>query len=750
VNTAPFKPTIVLLPANKSFLDQASLDELRAAVAPRIFVFSFVLGLAISIFTRDLSDLIAPRIITLLLMVTPIAAWAIQIRNYRLGIWTLTAGYFIAILMTQVTYPSSVVLISFSFLVLLTGLCISKWAGLATAVVSTVTLGLLASQILLPAGDGLLLISLLLIWGTLLLCWSAIDPLNTLIQWSWYYFTQANEHAETARDRQAELALALQDLTEANRQLQYLNKIVRAAQREAEEASRSKMEFAANVSHELRTPLNMIIGFSETLLEAPRIYQTSLPPAQMADIAAIHRNGCHLQSLIDDVLDLSQIDMHRMALSKERTTLPTLVNEAVEAVGYLYQSKSLGLIVDLPDNLPEILCDSTRIREVLLNLLSNAGRFTERGAVTIRAQVESAQIVVSVADSGPGIPPEQLKRLFEPFQQLDNTIRRRYGGSGLGLAISRAFVEMHGGKMWVESELGVGSTFYFSLPLPYQALAPTSGEELAGRYVELRARPLHAPTLQSRPHVAVVGDNQVLQRLLVRYLSEVEIIESASLDEAVAKFADSPFQAIIANAETVEQSVAYLAQQQKLPPHVPYILTGFSAASGGAQLLNVTDYLVKPITRQKLMAALQALPQPVQTILVADDDADMRQLVDRYLSLETGKRYRLLKATNGFETLHLLRTRCPDVLLLDLAMPDLDGYGVLKEKDVDPAIRDIPVLIISAHDLLDEALTSTAIIATTKSGIPVPKVLKAIVQLSEILGLSALAGDPMQREKEHA
>jgi signal transduction histidine kinase len=659
VNTAFFKPTMLLLPSSKSFLDQASLDELRAAVAPRIFAFTFVLGLGVSIFVQDLSGLIVPRILALLLMVTPLAAWAIQMRNYRLGMWALTAGYFITILIAQLAYPTSITLIGFSFLVGLTGLCIGKWAGLTTAVTTTVAIGLLAHQNLLPSGDDLLLLVLLLIWGTLLLCWAAIDPLNTLIQWSWYYFAQANTHAEIARDRQAELALALQDLTEANRQLQYLNQIVRAAQREAEEASRSKMEFAANVSHELRTPLNMIIGFSDTLLEAPRIYQTTLPPALMADIAAIHRNGCHLQSLIDDVLDLSQIDMRRMALSKERTALHTLVNEAVEAVGFLYQSKSLGLIVDMADNLPEILCDCTRIREVLLNLLSNAGRFTERGAVTIRAQVESGQIVVSVTDSGPGIPPEQLKRLFEPFQQLDNTIRRRYGGSGLGLAISRAFVEMHGGKMWVESELDRGSIFYFALPLPDQHLPPISSAELAGRYVELRARPLHVPVHEPSVRFAVVGHNLMLQRLLVRYLSEIEIMAAATLDEAVGKYADSPFQAIITNAETVEQSVSFLAQRHKLPPHVPLILTGFSAASGGAQLLNVTDYLVKPITRQKLMAALQALPQPIQTILVADDDADMRQLFDRMLSLETSKRYRLLKATNGFETLHLLRTRRP-------------------------------------------------------------------------------------------
>jgi signal transduction histidine kinase/CheY-like chemotaxis protein len=748
------KETRPLPSPSETQFDKNALDELRAGAVVFVFGFIFLVGVGMVAVEDRLGSSAAPReldflarYLDLLLVISALTALALHSRHYRASVWVLAGGCASAILIAQLAHPDTAALTGIAFVIGLIGFFIGKRSGLAAAAGSSALLLLLAQQQLLATGSGLIAMSLLLIWGMTLLVWTAIDPLHTVVHWSWYYFAQARDHAEAARDRQAELGLAYQDLAEANRQLAYLNRLVHAAQAETEEAARAKVEFVANVSHELRTPLNMIIGFSETLLEAPRLHKMTLPPAVLADIAAIHRNGCHLQNLIDDVLDLSQIDMGRMALRKERTDLKTLVADAVEAVRYLYESKKLALTVELAAELPETLCDRTRIREVLLNLLSNAGRFTERGGVIVRAWQKENRIVVAVVDTGPGIAPAQQRRIFEPFQQLDDSIRRRFGGSGLGLVISRAFVEMHGGRMWLESEIDQGSTFFFDLPLPYRLSAPGHPTASAWRYVELRDRPPRAPMIEFRPRFVVLGENQMLQRLLVRYLSAVDVMAAPSLAAAVTLYEDQPYQAIVANAETPEQVADFLAQRDTLPPHVPLLLSMISANKGHAQLLGVTDYLVKPITRQRLMAALAALPQPVHSVLVADDDTDVPQLFDRMLALDSSRTYRLLQAINGYETLHLLRTRRPDVLLLDLAMPGLDGYQVLKEKNADPAIRAIPVLVISARDLWEEPLTSTAIIATRREGISVPEVINSVAELSEVMGLLSLTGDRVQPEK---
>lgn len=734
----------------QSSFDQMLLDDFRAGAIRTIFVFVFLLGLVMA-FLSGFENPIAPREVTtglawrtlaLLVMVTPITAWIVQSYHYRASVWVFTLGCAIVILIAQRSYPANYIITGLAFLVALTGLFLDKWASVVTALGSTaIWWWLTASPTSIASVQASSLFVLLFIWSMVLLSWSATKPLYTVVQWSWFYYTQALANAEAARDRQAELALALNDLEEAHRQLVFLNRMVHASQLEAEEAGRAKIEFVANVSHELRTPLNMIIGFSETLLDAPRIYRVNLPPALMADIAAIHRNGYHLQNLIDDVLDLSQIDMRRMALNKERTSIVPLIREAIEAIRYLYESKQLTLTVELAEELPEVLCDRTRMREVLLNLLSNAGRFTDQGGTVVRAWRTDHRLVVSVTDTGPGITPEQQKRLFEPFQQLDAGIRHRFGGSGLGLTISRAFVEMHGGRMWVESEVDHGSTFFFDLPIPIVLSLNDPSVRRGWSYQEPRDRPPRAPVAELRPRFAVIGEGNMLPRLLARYMPEVEILSIPTLEEAIATYASRPFQTLIANIESPEQMASYAAQRHLLPPHVPLLLSGFSTTANNALLLGVTDYLVKPIIRKKLTEVLQAITPPVHTILIADDDPDVFQLYFRMLSADESHNYRLLHAGDGEETLYLLRTRHPDVLLLDLAMPRMDGYQVLAAKEADPAIGEIPVIVVSAIDMIAEPLTSALVVAVRREGVSAPELLSSWASLSEILGLRSLPSE---------
>ena len=287
----------------------------------------------------------------------------------------------------------------------------------------------------------------------------------TLAEWSLFNFNLARKNLDEAREQRLELKETQEDLVKANQELARLANRLKVLQRIAEEARQAKAEFVANVSHELRTPLNMIIGFTEVISKSPHVYGSRLPTSLMTDIAAIQRNSQHLLNLVNDVLDLSQVEAGRMALSREWASIGEIVAEATSVVKGLFESKKLYLESCLPPNLPAIYCDRTRIRQVIINILSNAGRFTEIGGVKVEAGLENDTVVLNVTDTGPGIKKEDQARLFEPFQQLDGSIRRQYGGSGLGLAISKQFVEMHGGTMWLESTPGTGTTLASACPL---------------------------------------------------------------------------------------------------------------------------------------------------------------------------------------------------------------------------------------------------------------------------------------------
>ncbi|MBE2236494.1 MAG: hybrid sensor histidine kinase/response regulator [Caldilineaceae bacterium] len=724
------------------------VNALRIPQVRWIFFAALLIGVVQALFATVVPEQVTPltimsNYVDVLLVATALAALALHNVHYRLSIWTFTIGCHGIVLLAHLGWPMSSGIMLVALLIGVVCWFIGGPSGLLFAILDSALALLLVQWQLLLAVDYLTL--LLLIWGTILLYWTAVEPTNVLVAWSQDYYVRARNKAEEAISSKAELALALDDLAEANRQLVYLNRMVRAAQGESEKASRARIEFVANVSHELRTPLNMIIGFSEVLLEAPRLYGTDLPRTLIADIAAIHRNGQHLQKLIDDVLDLSQIDMRRMALSKERTDLATLIHEAMEAVRYLFESKGLELNTNIPLDLPHIVCDRTRIREVLLNLLSNAGRFTEHGGTTVSVQVNEERVTIAVSDTGPGIARDQLGQIFEPFQQLDGIIRSHFRGSGLGLAISRAFIEMHGGRMWIESEIGQGSVLSFDLPRPPSEIPQHVTAGLAGRYVELRARPPRAPAVEHRPRLAVLGNDLLLQRLFARYLPQADVVLSDTLPQMVDVHENYPYQAVIANAADPEQIRLLLEQRHLLPSYVPLLITLF-ADPAGIQLLGVSDYLVKPLSRQRLLAALNELPQPVQHILVADDDPDIHHLLNRMLAFDAATGYQLLQASNGQEALHIMRLRQPDVVLLDLGMPLLDGYQVLEEKNQDLTIRNIPVFVFSARDISEEPLTSLAIVATKKDGLTVPEVLDSVMELNRILGLLPITDGPMRQE----
>jgi len=568
--------------------------------------------------------------------------------------------------------------------------------------------------------------------------WSLARSFLIATRWSLYSYTKARQQIEEAREHRLELMQVQEDLIHANRELARMTRRLHTLTQIAEEARQAKETFVANVSHELRTPLNMIIGFSEMITQAPQVYGVRLPPALLADITAIQRNSQHLAKLVNDVLDLSQVDAGRMILTKEWTEIDKIVSEAIAAVRVLFESRGLYLRAEVPSGLPMVFCDRTRIREVLLNLLSNAGRFTEAGGVEIRLQHQGDNIVVSVADTGPGIAPEDQKRLFEPFQQLDTSIRRRHGGTGLGLSISKRFVEMHGGRMWVESTTGVGTTFFFSLPIGISApvLARDGGD--ARRWFNPyqpytpRMRRFRAPAPDLVPRVMVIERGSALRNILGRYIDmgHLEVLADESITNGLRRLDSTPADVVLLNVSP-EQSVSLCADlAERLPHHTPAVLCWMPDSQAAADSLGVVRYLVKPVSRETLLDAVADLGDSVRSVLLVDDDAEALQLFSRMLA-SASRPYNVLLAKGGQRALDLLRRRRPDVLLLDLVMPGVDGFRVLQAKREDPAIRDIPVIILSSRDPVGAPIMSNAMIVTRGGGISSNDFITVVRTLAE-------------------
>lgn len=632
--------------------------------------------------------------------------------------------------------------------VLLAGLVISMRVSLLTALL--LTLVLYARSPLLPAlGIAERTATLIAIWGAAGLQWLVLHHLSWTVHWAWSGYHENRAALERARDLQVQLFETMEDLSGANAQLTRLNQLANNLRQVAEDERQAKQQFVANVSHELRTPLNMIIGFCEMITQSPRMYGEDVPPKLLADLTVVLRNGQHLSELINDVLDLSQVDAGMMALSKERCSLRDIVNSAVLAVQPLFRSKQLSLEVEMPSDLPMLYCDRTRIREVVLNVLSNAGRYTEEGGCRISVRRQGGDLAISVSDTGPGIAPEAQKRIFRPFEQIDGTLRRRYGGTGLGLSISKSFVELHGGRMSLASAPGRGTTIHIVLPIE----TPTAVDPGALRWFnphrpyEERTRPTRFRPEAVRARLVVVEQGEAMGRLLDRYVDQVEVVTARSLAEAREEVMQNPALAILINDLDVGSALKNLGSDAPLPPGIPIMVCGIPATEDAASLPGVSAYLLKPVSRARMLQALDALPGPIESLLLIDDEPDALHLFRRMLS-SAERGYRVMRASSGVRGLQILANQHPDVVLLDLAMPDMDGYGFLQAKNEDPALRDIPVILVSARDPLGHPLVSNALAVTSDRGLSVRRLLAAIGALTEVLSPTA-AREPGQIAAPH-
>lgn len=703
--------------------DASDLWALRAETLNLIGVSLVVLAMAIlGIAAVDP----ATRRETIWLIVLPLFAGVGAVRLQRLGLGPaailLISTLALAIVAAALVYPDSQMLYAFPLLVIIGCVLIGDLSAFAIAalisVVVTVlvrnwdTITLLGLHAPGPVGTpppvGTVLF---LVWCTSLLSWLASRPIRTAIDWAWRSYLMALRRTEELRDRQAELGRLAKSLNEACIRLELMNGELDRARRSAEEARQLKAEFAATISHELRTPLNLIIGFTEMMMASPRAYAgQSLPEHFREDLEAVHRNACHISRLINDVLDLSQIEAQRMALERSNVTLRQIVDDAVATVASLLDRLGLTITVEVPEDLPPLYVDARRVGQILINLLNNAARYTDRGGVTVRATCGEHDVVVAVADTGAGIAPEDLPYVFHEFHQVGRPDRRR-GGSGLGLAVCKRFAEMHGGWMWAESELGHGSTFYFSLPLSENVLTTPLDRVPATR--------------SSGERTVVVLDREPdTARVFQRYLDGYHVAHAANVRQLRKLAALRPVHALV----VTDAAVADWREVQNGDPrlrNLPVYTCSLSTARLLATELGVAEYLTKPVSLEHLATALRRHGRGARDILIVEDDPEMARLLTEMVG-SISRRSRILHAGDGMEALKALRAKRPDLVLLDLLMPQRSGYEIVREMKEDATLRDVPIIVISAKGARDETVRASTLGLSRADGLTVGELMKCL------------------------
>ncbi|MCL6429283.1 MAG: hybrid sensor histidine kinase/response regulator, partial [Anaerolineae bacterium] len=513
------------------------------------------------------------------------------------------------------------------------------------------------------------------------------------LTWVWDAYQRALKNEMLARERQGRLSQTLKALDEAQYRLERNNYLLALARDEAEEARQAKQQFIQTISHELRTPLNLIIGFSEIMANDPETYGDMAWPANLrSDVEQIYRSSRHLASLIDDVLDLSAVEARRMRLSVQQADIRQVIEEAVSVVHGLFERKGLYLKIDIAHDVPELVLDPLRIRQVLLNLLSNASRHTDAGGVSITVRRASGYVEVSVADTGSGIAPEDRHKVFEEFGRLDGP-GKRGEGTGLGLALSKRFVELHGGTMDFESTPGKGTRFYFSLPVPSRdALVPQP---------QLLRTPGRAapPGTRNLPLLLVTGVDS-LQMAALRRLEGFAVME-VSRPEDLARLVEQYGPAgLVINSGDDNSSALIQTWSSHAPSDLPIITLALQDSFSRPQPLHVHEFLLKPVTRERLLEAIGRLRATVETVLIVDDDLQVAELLSRMLE-SAGRGWRTVKCFCGQEALNRMFREPPDLVLLDLALPDLDGQTVLQTMRNSRLLASTPVIVVTGRDHLD-------------------------------------------------
>ena len=515
---------------------------------------------------------------------------------------------------------------------------------------------------------------------------------------------------QTIQQRNAELVVARKNAEDARESLRQINEGLeqkvteRTAELEravvaAKEANQAKSAFLAKMSHELRTPMNAIIGYSEML------HEDALDKGEKdvaEDLQKIMSAAHHLLGLINDVLDLSKIEAGKMQLYLETFDLQTVVHEVSSTIAPLVEKRNNELIVNCTPLIGSMYGDATKIRQALLNLLSNASKFTENGRIELKIDREirdqQAWVVMHVIDTGIGMSEEQLGRLFKAFTQADASTSSKYGGTGLGLAISKQFAQMMGGDISVKSTAGAGSTFTMRVPARVKpARSPYA-------ITDKESQPGPAP----KGRVLVIDDDEAVHVVLTNMLTREGYSTRTAHDGKEGLRIAREYHPDIVILDILMPGMdgwSVLSQLKAMPgfADIPIILLTMLENKEMGFALGAADYLTKPIDAQKLLPVLERHRSPKQagTVLVVEDDPPSRELLVRMLEKEN---IVVKEATNGKEALDIIQGGVlPDMIILDLVMAEMDGFEFLRQIHPHPEWSKIPVVVVSSLDLNSEA-----------------------------------------------
>jgi adenylate cyclase len=488
------------------------------------------------------------------------------------------------------------------------------------------------------------------------------------------------------------------DITELkDRELQLGELVDRLAEARdaATEATVAKSRFLANMSHELRTPMNAVIGITEMLMEEA---EDSSNRQALEPLERILRAGKHLLQLINEILDLSKIEAGKLELNYEPIAVAALVDDVVGEAQSLAAKNSNKLVVECASDIGTIRSDPMRLRQIMLNLLSNACKFTDHGSVTLavdrRGESGDDWISIRVADTGIGMTNEQLGKLFQEFSQADSSTTRKYGGTGLGLAISDRLCRMMGGAIDVKSEPGRGTTFSVRLPADRPGIPDTAA----------MATVPEAPSGRARTNrVLVIDDDATVRNLMRRFLSRegFDVVTAGGGQEGL-EFARELHPSVITldvfMSDMDGWSVLQAIKQDPELNRIPVIMMTIADEKQKGFMLGASGYLTKPVDRAQLAQLLDRFKMPVATprALVVEDDPSSREMMRRLL---IGEGWEVSMSTNGREALERLSAEHPNLILLDLMMPEMDGFEFLVEFRKNPKFAATPVIVVTGADL---------------------------------------------------
>ncbi|MBE9563020.1 MAG: response regulator, partial [Proteobacteria bacterium] len=471
-----------------------------------------------------------------------------------------------------------------------------------------------------------------------------------------------------------------------------------SAKNKAEKSNLAKSQFLANMSHELRTPMNTIVGYTEMLEEEIRECKK---PSLLQDVKNVHAAAKHLLNLIDGILDISKIEAGKMQLYAERFDLRTMLKNTISTLHPLIENKANAIKMIFDVDLGEIYTDLTKVRQIVFNLLSNASKFTEQGIITLKVSKYNEQdeefINIQVTDEGIGMTKEQLSNLFKVFTQADASISRDYGGTGLGLAISKHFVKMLGGTIAVDSTFGKGSRFKVNIPAYLHLTKPNETNKVSIRMPDI---PVESGLL------LVIDDDETVRKLLDAYLSKIgyRVVGASSGPEGLELAKKLCPDAITLDVMMPGMDGWEVLSALKTEPtlsHIPVIMLTMTDDQDIGYSLGAAEYLTKPISRTQLIDVLSKYhtEDANRTVMVVEDDNTTREMMVRMLHKGGWK---VIEAENGEVGLKLLEQTKPSLILLDLMMPQIDGFEFIIQLRQNKDCSSIPVVVLTAKDITAE------------------------------------------------